>query len=462
MNRLIPICVLALAVSACSPSSTSTSSTDSTATIAAAQTTTTTAAPTTTTTTEPPVLDTRDLFAEVSPSIAFITTDTGTGSGVLLDGGWLVTNAHVVWPFKEVRVVFPDGTEIPSAPVVRANAYRDIALIGPLKVDAPELTLPSEANYAVGDTVYLVGYPGEVESFPTPAITQGVVSRVREWEQADITFIQTDALIAGGQSGGALVSDRGALIGISGLGGFTESNFALVASGEDLAPSLDDLIDDDSPERFDGALPRQGSPATKHDIGLESLWHDAIFVLNEPVGTEVSIELDSSSHVVDITDSIGFSLSTEEVLSSEIDVSTEFDEPHFVFVSSEQAGPTEVAVSSSHPLSPLVDPDDDKRLTRGVTVRGMLDVSGDIDVYRIQMLAGETIDVSVDGLSDMLLVIDQIGNPGDSLGFDDDSGGGLYGTSSQLEFTAEDDGEYLVLVTDVLFEPGVGYILTVE
>ncbi len=201
---------------------------------------TTTTPPPTTTTAGP--LTARELFDTLSPSLAFITTDLGVGSGVLLEGGWIVTNAHVVWPFDEVRVVFPDGTEITDAPVVRVDVYRDLAVVGPVSVEAPALVLTAEAEYGVGDSVYLIGYPGEVEDFPTPAITQGVISRIREWEPAGITFIQTDALIAGGQSGGALVSATGEVLGVSGLGGFSESNFALVAASEDLGGIVDDLL----------------------------------------------------------------------------------------------------------------------------------------------------------------------------------------------------------------------------
>ena len=47
------------------------------------------------------------IFEKVSPAIAFVETPTSTGSGVLVDGGYLVTNAHVVWPFNEARVVIP-------------------------------------------------------------------------------------------------------------------------------------------------------------------------------------------------------------------------------------------------------------------------------------------------------------------------------------------------------------------
>ena len=68
----------------------------------------------------------------------------------------------------------------------------------------------------------LIGYPAEFGEFPQPTITWGILSRYREWEQIGITYFQTDAAIAGGQSGGVLLSESGEVIGISGLR-FSES-----------------------------------------------------------------------------------------------------------------------------------------------------------------------------------------------------------------------------------------------
>ena len=62
---------------------------------------------------------------------------------------------------------------------------------------------------ALGSELLLVGYPAEVDLFPQPTITRGILSRFREWERLGITYLQTDAAIAGGQSGGALVNSRG-------------------------------------------------------------------------------------------------------------------------------------------------------------------------------------------------------------------------------------------------------------
>ncbi len=90
----------------------------------------------------------------------------------------------------------------------------DLAVIGPLESDITPLTLFNGEHLTVGQEVFLIGYPGEAEEFPQPALARGIVSRLREWKPIHMTYFQTDALIAGGQSGGVLVSERGDVIGI--------------------------------------------------------------------------------------------------------------------------------------------------------------------------------------------------------------------------------------------------------
>ena len=62
---------------------------------------------------------------------------------------------------------------------------------------------------------------------PQPTITRGLISRLREWRAAEITYFQSDATIEAGQSGGVIVSDRGEVIGIS---GHSLGDFAISAS----------------------------------------------------------------------------------------------------------------------------------------------------------------------------------------------------------------------------------------
>ena len=184
------------------------------------------------------------VFSRVSPSVAYIQTPVGTGSGVLIEGGFVVTNAHVVWPFQEVRVVFPDGSEFLGAPVLNSDLMSDLAIIGPILTDADPLSLTDGEDLEIGSDVLLIGYPAELEDFPQPTITRGILSRLREWESIDMTYFQTDASIAGGQSGGVLVSNQGEVVGISGFA-FSEAMFGLAASTADVGPKVARLIDGD-------------------------------------------------------------------------------------------------------------------------------------------------------------------------------------------------------------------------
>ena len=75
-----------------------------------------TASPTATVTPSPTQPTTAGIFARLAPSIAFVEVASGSGSGVLIEGGYVLTNAHVVWPFEHVRVVFGDQSEYLKVP----------------------------------------------------------------------------------------------------------------------------------------------------------------------------------------------------------------------------------------------------------------------------------------------------------------------------------------------------------
>ncbi|MCH7997608.1 MAG: trypsin-like peptidase domain-containing protein, partial [Chloroflexi bacterium] len=100
--------------------------------------------------------------------MAFIETPTVTGSGVLIEGGYVITNAHVVWPFEEVRVVFPDGSEHLNVPLLNWDLLGDIAVLGPLETNIEPIPLIDGEDMVIGSDLFLIGYPGEAEQFPTP------------------------------------------------------------------------------------------------------------------------------------------------------------------------------------------------------------------------------------------------------------------------------------------------------
>lgn len=138
----------------------------------------------------------------------------GHGTGFLISReGYILTAAHVAGDAKKMTVKFDNGLELP-AEVLRTNSFRDAAL---LKVEVSGLTplaLETADLPKVLDEVYAVGSPLKEELKTT--MTRGVVSAVGERDtKSGLTFIQADAGISGGNSGGPLVDRYGNVVGIA-------------------------------------------------------------------------------------------------------------------------------------------------------------------------------------------------------------------------------------------------------
>ncbi|MFA7440964.1 MAG: Do family serine endopeptidase [Sphingomonadaceae bacterium] len=138
------------------------------------------------------------------------------GSGVIVDGkGLIVTNNHVVQGAEQIVVVLADRREYP-AKVVFSEAKLDLALlkVDPKGDELPTARLGDSDRAQVGDLVLAVGNPFGVGQ----TVTQGIVSAVARTgigvSDAQF-FIQTDASINQGNSGGALVAMNGDVVGIN-------------------------------------------------------------------------------------------------------------------------------------------------------------------------------------------------------------------------------------------------------
>ena len=141
----------------------------------------------------------------------------GAGSGVIISSdGYIVTNNHVIEKASEVKVNFNDKRSL-IAKVIGTDPDTDIAVI---KVDAtnlPALTFGNSDNLRLGEWVLAVGNPFNL----TSTVTAGIVSaKARDIniigsETRIESFIQTDAVINQGNSGGALVNLHGELVGIN-------------------------------------------------------------------------------------------------------------------------------------------------------------------------------------------------------------------------------------------------------
>ncbi|MDI5949134.1 S1C family serine protease [Flavobacterium yafengii] len=138
----------------------------------------------------------------------------GTGSGVIIsEDGYIVTNNHVIKGASEIEITLNNKKSY-VAKLIGTDSKMDIAL---LKIDAneklPYTVFANSDSVKVGEWVLAVGNPYNL----TSTVTAGIVSaKARDLDTSGIqSFIQTDAAVNPGNSGGALVNTRGELIGIN-------------------------------------------------------------------------------------------------------------------------------------------------------------------------------------------------------------------------------------------------------
>ena len=405
------------------------------------------------------------MYERVSPSVAFIETTAATGSGVLIRGGYVITNYHVVWPYESVWVVFPDGTELENVPVVGWDPMADLAVLGPINVSAKPLELNDGESTALGSELLLVGYPAEVDLFPQPTVTRGILSRFREWERVGMTYFQTDAAIAGGQSGGALVNSRGEVVGISTFS-FSEAGFGLAASSADIMPIAERLIQGEFTSGLgDRRLP-VGRGSFEVDFDLRNYWDTRAFVLDATAGTILEVGIEGSGDGwFHVSDPIGPILEVNDGYSGVEHGAVELltGGVHFLQVEMASGESSGFDLSSSVRLKPLNDPDDGRTVEVGETVAGSLDHFSDWDWYSIRLKEGETVRISTDSINvDTVMYLDFPKSRNNQVVSDDDSGGGLFGLNSELVYRAPHTGEYFIAVTEAEGNGFGGYYLSVE
>ncbi len=137
------------------------------------------------------------------------------GSGVIIaEDGLVVTNHHVIEDADEIMVVLNDRREF-RAEIVGADAAADLAL---LRIEAPAalpaLSMGSSDALEVGDLVLAIGNPFGIGQTVTSGIVSAL-SRTGPNVGSDLSFIQTDAAVNPGNSGGALVTIDGRLVGVN-------------------------------------------------------------------------------------------------------------------------------------------------------------------------------------------------------------------------------------------------------
>ena len=160
-------------------------------------------------------------------------TRVGMGSGVIVSkDGYIITNNHVIEEATTIEITTNNNKSY-TANLIGADEVADIAV---LKIDSketfPYIRFANSDQTKIGELVLAVGNPYNLTSTVTAGIISAKSRDLNDYDSKNQSFIQTDAAVNSGNSGGALVNTSGDLIGIntaitSGTGGFVGYSFAV-------------------------------------------------------------------------------------------------------------------------------------------------------------------------------------------------------------------------------------------
>jgi len=229
---------------------------------------------------------TRQLTAEeivqrASPAVVLLRGPQKQGTGFLItDTGVIATNAHVVRDEPRITAVLASHEELPAR-VVYIDADLDFALVKVEGARMPHLALADFGSVAAGESVVAIGNPG---GGMTNTVTKGIVSAVGpKPELGPGVWIQTDAAVNPGNSGGPLLDSAGDVIGIN-TARAVAASAAPPISGIGFALSSADILR--VLHRFYPAssLEKLSAPANP-DAG-----QGTVHITSEPDGAEISVD----------------------------------------------------------------------------------------------------------------------------------------------------------------------------
>jgi len=151
-------------------------------------------------------------IAKVKPSVVRIEVDDGAGSGIIIDkSGHILTNRHVVEYVMSTTVILMSGEQYKGRVIAR-DKLSDLAII---RIDTSNIelsvaTLGNSGELKSGEEIIAIGYPLGLEGDTT--VSKGIFSAFRDIDK--VQYIQTDAAVNPGSSGGPLINLQGEVIGI--------------------------------------------------------------------------------------------------------------------------------------------------------------------------------------------------------------------------------------------------------
>jgi serine protease Do len=202
-----------------------------------------------------------NLVDKFGDGVVLVTTPRGKGSGFFVSKTYVVTNYHVVEQETEIKVTVYarsqegfERKELKKVRIIALHPLRDLAL---LQIDSEELgtmastplVISAARGVDVGDTVFTIGSPLGLER----SVTQGIVSSITR-TLGHQRFVQTDAAVNPGNSGGPLFNARGEIVGVvcAGASYFQGLGFGIPAS------DLVDFLENRSAYLYDASQPQNG------------------------------------------------------------------------------------------------------------------------------------------------------------------------------------------------------------
>jgi S1-C subfamily serine protease len=148
---------------------------------------------------------------EAVGSSVTVKRQEGHGSGFIIsEEGHIITNYHVVVGAEELTIIMNDGSKYP-AEILRVSKVSDLALVKIEQNGLLPFSIGNQETYDIGSDVFAVGTPNTEDLSQT--VSKGIISGIRKTELGSVV-IQTDASVNSGNSGGALITPEGTVLGI--------------------------------------------------------------------------------------------------------------------------------------------------------------------------------------------------------------------------------------------------------
>ncbi len=197
------------------------------------------------------------------------------GTGFYMSNGYLITDSHVVDTQGDITVMFADGTST-QATLISNDIPSDIAVLKTKETKALALEWEESAEVAVSDTLYAIGYG--LDLVGDASVTKGICSASRKAQ--DIVYIQTDAAVNGGFSGGPLINEAGKVVGLIALAN-SNASISMAISERSAVALIESLIVTPRVEYVTGTRPQNALSNMLQEVGIhigdlyqeEHHWH---------------------------------------------------------------------------------------------------------------------------------------------------------------------------------------------